>query len=105
MDSYLSTQQSTIFQHVGVLIYVFDVAARDVPKDMKYYCDCLAALRRYSPSAAVFTLVHKMDLARSSRETTLEEKTEEIEQASEGFPIKVFGTSIYDESLYKVCVF
>jgi len=30
MDLYLSTQCSTIFQHVWVLIYVFEVSMRDV---------------------------------------------------------------------------
>jgi len=30
MDSYLSTQRSTIFQHVWVLIYVFKVGTRNV---------------------------------------------------------------------------
>ncbi len=30
MDSYLSTQRSTIFQHVWVLIYVFEVSTCDV---------------------------------------------------------------------------
>ncbi|KAH9950296.1 Gtr1/RagA G protein conserved region-domain-containing protein [Amylocystis lapponica] len=101
MDSYLSTQQSIIFQHVGVMIYVFEVETRNMAKDLEYYRDCLAALRRYSPDAAVFLLVHKMDLARGPKGVTLERKTQELQQASDGVEITVFGTSIYDESLYK----
>ena len=60
-DSFLSTQRSTIFQHVGVLIYVFEVSAHDAAKDPAYYRDCIDALQKYSPEAAMF-LVHKMDL-------------------------------------------
>ncbi|KAH9928216.1 Gtr1/RagA G protein conserved region-domain-containing protein [Fomitopsis serialis] len=101
MDTYLALQASTIFQHVGVMIYVFEVESRNMPKDLQYYRDCLAALQKYSPDAAVFLLVHKMDLARGSRAQTLERKTLELQQASGDVSMTVFGTSIYDESLYK----
>src|SRR5580693_3355770 len=78
MDSYLSTQRSTIFQHVGVLIYVFEVSAHDAVKDAAYYRDCIDALQKYSPEAAVFLLVHKMDLvAGGERATLLERRSRE----------------------------
>ncbi|KAH8994396.1 Gtr1/RagA G protein conserved region-domain-containing protein [Lactarius hatsudake] len=80
MDSYLSTQRSTIFQHVWVLIYVFE-----------YYRDCLDALQKYSPDAAVFLLVHKMDLVVGEKSAA----------ESGSVDVTVFGTSIYDETLYK----
>ncbi|THV07784.1 hypothetical protein K435DRAFT_815094 [Dendrothele bispora CBS 962.96] len=101
MDSYLSTQRSTIFQHVGVMIYVFDVETREMNKDLEYYRDCLEGLRQYSSEAAVFLLVHKMDLVREPRLVLFEKKHKELQQASGDVPITVFGTSIYDESLYK----
>ncbi|KIP12344.1 hypothetical protein PHLGIDRAFT_62141 [Phlebiopsis gigantea 11061_1 CR5-6] len=101
MDSYLSTQQSTIFQHVGVLIYVFEVESRSSSRDLEYYAECLQALRKYSPNAAVFLLAHKMDLVRPPRGPVLERKAAELRQASGDTEITVFGTSIYDESLYK----
>lgn len=107
MDSYLSTQRSTIFQHVGVLIYVFEVESRDMPKDLVYYRDCLEALRKYSPQANVFLLVHKMDLVggdEKGRRAMLEKKGRELRGESGGMEVTVFGTSIYDESLYKVCL-
>ncbi|KAF5373873.1 hypothetical protein D9758_000892 [Tetrapyrgos nigripes] len=101
MDSYLSTQRATIFQHVGVMIYVFDVETREMNKDLEYYRDCLEGLRQYSPEAAVFLLVHKMDLVREPRIVLFEKKHRELQNASGDVPITVFGTSIYDESLYK----
>lgn len=102
MDSYLSTQRGTIFQHVGVLIYVFDVETRSMDKDLGYYRDCLEALKKFSTDAAVFLLVHKMDLVRDAKKERLERKTREIQEASGDVGITVFGTSIYDESLYRV---
>jgi len=101
MDSYLSTQQSTIFQHVGVLIYIFEVESRSVQRDLEYYTECLQALKKFSPDAAVFLLVHKMDLVRPPRGPVLEKKAAELRAASGDAEITVFGTSIYDESLYK----
>lgn len=102
MDSYLSAQRSTIFQHVAVLIYVFDVETREVPKDMQYYRDCLEGLKRYSPDAKVFLLIHKMDLVRGSHTEVLEKRRVALEQESSGVEITLFGTSIHNESLYKV---
>jgi len=99
MDSYLTTQQSTIFQHVGVMIYVFDVESREMGKDLEYYRDCLEGLKQYSPEAGVFLLVHKMDLVRVKG--VLEKKKKDLEEESKGVGVVVFGTSIYDESLYR----
>jgi len=101
MDSYLSTQQSTIFQHVGALIYVVEVESRNLSKDLEYYAECLNSLRRYSPEASVFVLVHKMDLVRAPRAEVLEKRVKDLRAASGDTPITVFGTSIYDETLYK----
>ncbi|KAJ7080344.1 Gtr1/RagA G protein conserved region-domain-containing protein [Mycena belliarum] len=108
MDSYLTTQRSTIFQHVGVLIYVFDVESAEMHKDLEYFRDCLDGLRAFSPEAGVFLLVHKMDLVRD-RGATFERKKKELQEHGDkglvpGQPatsLTVFGTSIYDESLYR----
>lgn len=100
MDSYLTTQRSTMFQHVGVMIYVFDVESREIGKDLEYYRNCLEGLTQYSPGAGVFLLVHKMDLVRKGG--VLEKKKKELEEESKGVEVVVFGTSIYDESLYRV---
>ena len=81
---------------------MFDVESRDLPKDIETYRECLEALTRYSPEAAVFLLVHKMDLIRTNRKGVLEKKTRDLQEQSGEVPITVFGTSIYDESLYKV---
>lgn len=102
MDSYLSAQRATIFSHVGVLIYVFDVESREMTKDLEYYRDCLLGLSQFSKDATVFLLVHKMDLIRESeRSSVLHRKTAELEKASGDVTVKVHGTSIYDETLYK----
>ncbi|KAG5651103.1 hypothetical protein H0H81_009834 [Sphagnurus paluster] len=101
MDSYLTTQRSTIFQHVGVMIYVFDIESQGMNKDLEYYRDCMEGLRQFSPNAAVFLLVHKMDLAREPKGAVFEKKKKELEEASGDGTVTVFGTSIYDESLYK----
>ena len=56
MDSYLSAQRPTIFQQVGVLIYVFDIETQEKSKDLEYYRDCIDGLRQFSPNASVFLL-------------------------------------------------
>ena len=105
MDSYLSTQRSTIFQHVAVLIYVFDIETREAVKDLEYYRDCIDGLKKYSSEARVFLLVHKMDLVRENVDDVLIKKRAQLEQESTGLTVTVFGTSIYNESLYRVRCF
>ncbi|KAG6814592.1 hypothetical protein H0H92_000121 [Tricholoma furcatifolium] len=100
MDSYLTTQRSTIFQHVGVMIYVFDIESQGTTKDLEYYRDCIEGLRQFSPEAVVFLLVHKMDLA-ADPQSAFDKKRKELEDVSGEGDVTVFGTSIYDESLYK----
>ena len=102
MDSYLSTQRSTIFQHVAVLIYVFDIETREALKDLDYYRDCIDGLKKYSAEAKVFLLVHKMDLVRENAGGVLAKKRGQLEEESGDMPVTVFGTSIYNESLYRV---
>ena len=115
MDSYISTQQGTIFQHVAVLIYVFEVdsaagiASPNVEKDnerehdVSYYRACLASLKRHSPTAKIFVLIHKMDLVRKNRPEVFERRVKELEEESgPDANVTAFGTSIWDESLYKV---
>lgn len=102
LDSYLSSQRNTIFRDVGVLIYVFDVDSRDVDRDVGYYIQCLEACRKNSPEAEIFVLIHKMDLVKRNRARVFDQKKAFLDQYSGDTPIRMYGTSIWDESLYKV---
>jgi Ras-related GTP-binding protein A/B len=97
MDSYLTTQRSTIFQNVVMMIYVFDVESREMHKDLEYYRDCLNGLNQFSPGAAVFLLIHKMDLVRGTKSIVFGKKKSELQLASGDVDLTVFGTSIFDE--------
>ncbi|KAI0086110.1 Gtr1/RagA G protein conserved region-domain-containing protein, partial [Irpex rosettiformis] len=80
------------------------VESRSLARDLAYYAESLAALRKYSPNAAVFLLVHKMDLVRQPRAVMLEKRASELRQASGDSEITMFGTSIYDESAWSQIV-
>jgi Ras-related GTP-binding protein A/B len=91
-DSYLSTQSQTIFQHVGVLIYVLEASAHDAAKDATYYHDDIDALQKYSPEAAVFLLVHKMDLdAGGDWAPLLERWSRKLQAESRAVPVTVLA--------------
>lgn len=94
---------------------------------MQYFEECIEALRgnESSSGAGVWVLVNKMDLVgqgpegskerEEGRRQILKEKKEELEirareiavsvEGRDTRPIRVYGTSIWDESLYKVCIF
>ena len=93
-----------INRNVEVLIYVFDVESRELDKDLHYYQSCLEAIIQSSPKAKIFCLIHKMDLIEEDqRELIFKERCKQLEKLSLPLECKCFSTSIWDETLYKVC--
>lgn len=114
VESYLGegkhAERQRVFADVGVLLYVFDVESDEFEtdgnrsKDLNTYAAIVKALGECSPQAKVFALVHKMDLVQSEyKDRVLNEKTGAIVSRSGHFrkTIRTFGTSIWDQSLYK----
>ncbi|TGZ83762.1 hypothetical protein EX30DRAFT_302283 [Ascodesmis nigricans] len=102
MEKYLTTDRQLIFEHVQVLIYVFNVDSPDFTKDLRDYSIVLQALQEYSPNATIFALIHKMDLVQANvRDRLLQERTLSIHAASAGLKHEIFGTTIWDQTLYK----
>lgn len=103
MENYFQSQRDHIFRNVEVLIYVFDVESREFEKDLHYYRTCLDALAQYSKEAKVFCLVHKMDLVtEQDRDHVLGEREQMLVTCSQPLRPICFGTSIWDETLYRV---
>jgi len=102
MENYFASQRDNIFRNVEVLIYVFDVESRELEKDLHYYQTCLEAILQNSPDAKIFCLVHKMDLLEEDqREFVFAERAEDLKKLSKPLECSCFGTSIWDETLYK----
>lgn len=105
MENYFSQQKDHIFQMVQVLIHVFDVESQEVIKDIEIFTKALKQLKKYSPDAKIFVLLHKMDLVqRDKRQELFQIMMSKLQETSSayGFPSLVgFPTSIWDESLYK----
>lgn len=105
MENYFTKQKDHIFQMVQVLIHVFDVESQEVLKDIEIFMRSLKQLKKYSPDAKIFVLLHKMDLVQlDKREELFQIMMGKLRETSAeyGFPDLVgFPTSIWDESLYK----
>ena len=104
-ESYFERDRETIFRSVELLIYVFDIESDCPEKDFDHFCGVLEAIEENSPDARVFILVHKMDLvAVEDRDTILEDRKRLIEESCTSCGVEnfhCFGTSIWDETLYK----
>ena len=78
--------------------------SRELDKDLHYYQSCLEAIIQSSPKAKIFCLIHKMDLIEEDqRELIFKERCKQLEKLSLPLECKCFSTSIWDETLYKVC--
>lgn len=104
-ESYFERDRETIFRSVELLIYVFDIASDCPDKDFDHFAGVLEAIEENSPDARIFVLVHKMDLvAKEEQDMILEDRRRLIEESCAGCGVhnfKCFGTSIWDETLYK----
>ena len=104
-ESYFERDRETIFRSVELLIYVFDIESDCPEKDFDHFAGVLEAMEENSPDARIFVLVHKMDLvAEEERELILEDRKRLIEESCLSVGVQhfqCFGTSIWDETLYK----
>ncbi|KAJ3150202.1 hypothetical protein HDU89_003291 [Geranomyces variabilis] len=102
MENYIAAQRDHIFRNVEVLIYVFDVESREYERDMHYFQSCIDAILQNSKDARIFCLIHKMDLVQEEqRDLVFQEREADIKRRSAPLGITAFGTSIWDETLYK----
>ncbi|ETV68669.1 hypothetical protein H257_15474 [Aphanomyces astaci] len=101
-ENYFESQRDHIFRSVELLIYVFDIESRELEKDMNHFDGCLEAIEQNSESAKVFVLIHKMDLVpESQRDAVFDQRKEMILSRTGSIPTVCFGTSIWDETLYR----
>lgn len=104
-ESYFERDRETIFRSVELLIYVFDIESESPEKDFDHFCGVLEAIEENSPDARIFVLVHKMDLvAEEDRDAILLDRKRLIEESCASCGVEnfqCFGTSIWDETLYK----
>lgn len=114
MENYFESQKETIFQNAQVLIYVISVSDRrggaqhsgmgsqEMNKEMKYFCITMDSLREFSPTASVFVLIHKLDLVHETKREEVRKSYErDLVGAAKDIDITCFGTSIWDETLFK----
>lgn len=71
--------------------------------DLHDYRTSIMNLSTYSKNANIFVLIHKMDkIKESERKSVFESRKQQIVEATKEMEIKeIFGTSIWDETLYK----
>lgn len=103
MENYFESQRDQIFRNVEVLIYVFDIESHEREKDMMNFQSCLEAIEQNSKNAHIFCLVHKMDLVHKEedRARIFQDRKDELMNMAKPLNVDVFGTSIWDETLYK----
>ncbi|XP_010214942.1 PREDICTED: ras-related GTP-binding protein A-like, partial [Tinamus guttatus] len=88
----------------NLVLNLWDCGGRELEKDMHYYQSCLEAILQNSPDAKIFCLVHKMDLVQEDqRDLIFKEREEDLRRLSRPLECACFRTSIWDETLYKVC--
>lgn len=90
------------------MIFAFEVTKLDAANrppevTMQYYTRCVEALHRHSPNVPVIVLIQKMDLVHPDRrDADFNAWIEAIKEYSADTPFTAFGTSIYEDTLYRV---
>lgn len=82
-ESYFDSQRDTIFRNVEVLIYVFDIESSELDNDFTLFDGVIEAMEQNSPDAAIFVLIHKMDLVAEDRMKLFKEREKVIMEMSQ----------------------
>ena len=77
-ESYFDSQRDTIFRNVEVLIYVFDIESSELDNDLTLFDGVIEAMEQNSPDAAIFVLIHKMDLVAEDERDKLFKQREKV---------------------------
>ena len=100
---FVGEQAEFIFSDVVVLIWVIDISNFDTVSTSKFYFDlALKKLAMYSERAAVFCLLHKMDLLLPDMKNQVVETVKMYFKPNFGIDIQYRPTSIFDHSIYIV---
>jgi Ras-related GTP-binding protein A/B len=99
-DHYFNKLPDRIFSNVKVLIYVFDVMHMST-ESIEQYEKTLSFLIKYSPTAKVFVLIHKMDLAQDRQKKFAIAKNTIMSCSGAEHVLECFPTTIWDPTLYQ----
>jgi Ras-related GTP-binding protein A/B len=81
-----------IFRNVEVLIYVFDIESAELEADFQLFDGVVEAMEQNSPEAAIFVLIHKMDLVPEiDRMKVFNEREARIKERSQQYEIIYFN--------------
>ena len=102
MSHYVRDVPHQVFGDVQFLVYVFDIQFKNEDQDLQIYKEIVQSLLMHSEKAKIFVLLHKLDLiAPTKRSAVFEEYKRKIQNITpEEHIIDIFGTSIWNESLY-----
>lgn len=124
VQEYLSKQREYIFRNVAVMLFAFDVTSfmgnpedSEIPNAnnwtrkqmLNYFRDIMKKMKKYSPDAHLFVLLHKIDLLSVEEQESVlnnakliidESMDEDCLAKGKELPV-VYGTSIWTTSLYK----
>lgn len=102
MSHYVRDVPHQVFGDVQFLVYVFDIQFKTEEQDLQIYKEIVQSLLMYSEKAKIFILLHKLDLiAQNKRNDVFEEYKRKIQSVTpKEHLMEVFGTSIWNESLY-----
>lgn len=103
-ENYLNQQKEQIFKGAEVLVYVMGLDSLNLEDDLRLYQLCLDCILKLSPTAKIFVLISKTDLLEEDKialANELEMREKEIKKRSLPLSATCFGTSIWNETLYR----
>jgi GTPase SAR1 family protein len=98
---FVGEQAELIFTNVSVLVWVVDLSDFDqVSTSRFYFKNAVTQLAKYSPSAIIYCLLHKMDLVLADTRPKIIDTLKDFFTPPDKIKIFYRGTSIFDKSIY-----
>ncbi|MFW9997287.1 MAG: ADP-ribosylation factor-like protein, partial [Candidatus Odinarchaeota archaeon] len=101
LDRFTGEMAKFIFTKVRAMIFVIDCIDVSRLSLAKYYLELTANnLKRYSPTAPLFVLLHKMDLVDKEKVEELSSNMKIFLEAGLQQPLIYFETTVFDETIF-----
>ncbi|MFX1254560.1 MAG: ADP-ribosylation factor-like protein [Promethearchaeota archaeon] len=103
LDRFMGDLAKFIFSNVKILVYVVDIVNVKRFSLSKNYLDlALKRIKQYSPQAAAYVFLHKVDLLEQVKLTQYCNKVKTYLSTELAHPVRFYETSVFSESIFGV---
>ncbi|MBD3193267.1 MAG: hypothetical protein GF308_21715 [Candidatus Heimdallarchaeota archaeon] len=100
-DDLFEDYETEIYSNVKAAVFVIDISdAANILQSKRVYDLTLEFFKQHNPEGLIYIFAHKTDLVTQDELKTIIETIKDQYQIKDGLNVEIFGTSIYNETIW-----